>query len=162
VSASTNADLEAPRPNPASPVGFTDVRLTDRDVILVREPLANRFSNPQDGHYQAQFTAVSPVASFTFTRGWASSDYVIALGRTVRIFNTHLETSAAAPVQVQQGVEAAGIIGSSPYPVVALGDFNSAADGSTTPTYANLLGSGLRDVWGRRPAPYPRQDVLPG
>ena len=32
VSTSTNADAEAPRTNPASPTGFTDVRVTDRDV----------------------------------------------------------------------------------------------------------------------------------
>ena len=91
-------------------------------------------------------SVAGPVA---FTRGWASIDYAIA-GKTVRIFNTHLETrpvGAAPPVQVAQGAEALAIINASPYPVVALGDFNSAADGSTTPTYANLIDGGLEDAW---------------
>jgi endonuclease/exonuclease/phosphatase family metal-dependent hydrolase len=49
-------------------------------------------------------------------------------------------------VQVAQGVEAVARIAASPYPVIALGDFNSAADGSTTPTY-KLLTAVLTDAW---------------
>ena len=32
-------------------------------------------------------------------------------------------------------------------PTVLVGDFNSRADGSTTPTYANLLAAGFGDAW---------------
>jgi endonuclease/exonuclease/phosphatase family metal-dependent hydrolase len=32
-------------------------------------------------------------------------------------------------------------------PVVAIGDFNSRADGSGTPTYANLIAAGFQDAW---------------
>jgi endonuclease/exonuclease/phosphatase family metal-dependent hydrolase len=150
VSTSVNGDAEAPRRNAESPIGFTDVRLTDRDVILVRAAIADRFSNPQDGHYQAQFSVATVGGPLTFTRGWASIDYAIAPGRTVRVFDTHLETTgsaAAEDVQVAQGNEAVDLIDASPHPVIALGDFNSAADGSTTPTYANLIGAGFQDVW---------------
>src|SRR3954469_11343906 len=48
VSTSTNADAEAPRQGPN---GLIDLRITDRDVILVRTPLAGKFSNPQHGLY---------------------------------------------------------------------------------------------------------------
>ncbi|HVP01386.1 MAG TPA: endonuclease/exonuclease/phosphatase family protein [Solirubrobacteraceae bacterium] len=147
VSTSVNADVEAPRINPASPDGFTDVRLTDRDVILVRSSLASKFSNPQNGHYAVQFTVPTLGGPVTFTRGWTSVDYAIGGGRKIRVFETHLETEDVPPVQVAQGAEALGIINSSPYPVVALGDYNSAADGSTTPTYANLIAGGLTDEW---------------
>jgi endonuclease/exonuclease/phosphatase family metal-dependent hydrolase len=149
VSTSVNADVEAPRFNSAG--GFTDVRLTDRDVILVRTPLAGKFSNPRDGHYRAQLTLPSPGGPVTFTRGWTTIDYRHDARTRVRIFNTHLEVEEplpAAQVQVAQGVEALARIVLSPYPVIALGDFNSAADGSTTPTY-KLLTTVLTDTWTR-------------
>ena len=147
VSLSTNADVEAPRPNPASLDGYTDVRLTDRDVILVRSSLASKFSNAHDGHYATQFTVVTLGGPVSFTRGWTSIDYALGGGKTVRIFNSHLETEDVPPVQEAQGTEALGIINSSPYPVIALGDYNSAADGSNTDTYANLIAGGLKDAW---------------
>jgi endonuclease/exonuclease/phosphatase family metal-dependent hydrolase len=149
VSTSVNADVEAPRANPASPTTVTDVRLTDRDVILVRTPLAGKFSNPRDGHYRAQLTLPSAGGPVTFTRGWTTIDYRHDARTRVRIFNTHLEVEdplPAAQVQVAQGVEALARIVLSPYPVIALGDFNSAADGSTTPTY-KLLTTVLTDTW---------------
>jgi hypothetical protein len=40
------------------------------------------------------------------------------------------------------------MLATSPYPVIAVGDYNSAADGSTTPVYGALLGSGLTDAFG--------------
>jgi endonuclease/exonuclease/phosphatase family metal-dependent hydrolase len=148
VSTSTNADVEAPRLDPTSPNGFTDVRLTDRDVILVRAGLAGKTSNPLDGHYAAQLTLPSAGGPVTFTRGWASIDYRHDARTTVRVFDTHLEVEVppAGAVQVLQGAEALALITASPYPVVALGDFNSAADGSTTPTYAALTAV-LSDAW---------------
>lgn len=149
VSTSQNADVEAPRVNSASPNGFTDVRLTDHDVILVRAPLAPKFSNPADGRFATQLTIPSVGGPVTFTRGWTSIDYRQSAHTTVRVFNTHLEVEnppAAGMVQVAQGNELLALIGTSPHPVVALGDFNSAADGSTTPTYGNLTAL-LTDAW---------------
>jgi endonuclease/exonuclease/phosphatase family metal-dependent hydrolase len=147
VSTSINADAEAPRANAGG--GYTDVRLTDRDVILVRAPLAGKFSNPADGHYTAQLELPTAGGPITFTRGWASIDYRHDARRTVRIFDTHLEVespSAAAAVQEAQAAEFVGLVAASPYPVVALGDFNSAADESTTLSY-KLLTQVLTDAW---------------
>jgi endonuclease/exonuclease/phosphatase family metal-dependent hydrolase len=145
VATSSNIDAEAPRFDVTSPNGFTDVRVTDRDVILARADLVPSVSNPQDGHYAAQFTLLLGGRPVQFTRGWTSVDVTIEAG-TFRFFNTHLETAAVAPVQVLQGNEALGLINASPVPVVAVGDYNSAADGSTTPTYANLTAQ-LSDAW---------------
>jgi hypothetical protein len=39
------------------------------------------------------------------------------------------------------------MLNASPYPVVAVGDYNSATDGSATPTYGNLIAAGYTDVW---------------
>jgi endonuclease/exonuclease/phosphatase family metal-dependent hydrolase len=150
VATSTNADVEAPRFDPSSPSGVSDVRLTDRDVLLVRAPLAPDFGNARSGHYLAQFTVTNGTGTpVTFTRGWTSADYRPDARTRVRIFETHLEVEAppqAATIQVLQGVQARAMIAASPYPVIALGDFNSAADGSTTPTY-RILTAGPTDVW---------------
>jgi endonuclease/exonuclease/phosphatase family metal-dependent hydrolase len=144
-----NADAEAPRLDPSSANGLTDVRLTDRDALLVRAPLTGKFTDPRNGRYAAQFTVPSFRGPVSFTRGWTSMDYRHDARTTVRIFETHLEVESpprAAEVQIAQGGEALAIIAGSPYPVVVLGDFNSAANGSTTPTYANLTAA-LADAW---------------
>jgi endonuclease/exonuclease/phosphatase family metal-dependent hydrolase len=147
VSNSTNADAEAPRV--ADGGGFTDLRLTDRDVILVRAPLAPKFHDPAHGHYAAQLTLPAAAGPVTFTRGWASVDYRPDARTTVRIFDTHLEVEdppAAGAVQEAQAAEFLGLVAASRSPVLALGDFNSAADGSTTLTY-KLLTQVLTDAW---------------
>ena len=149
VSTSTNADAEAPRQGAN---GLVELRITDRDVILVRSPLAGKFSNPRHGHYAVQlsFTVLATGSAVTFTRGWASIDYRHDARTTVRILDTHLEVPVPAPPQSQpqlaQGAEFLGVVASSPYPVIALGDFNSAADGSGTLTYG-LLTAVLHDEW---------------
>lgn len=152
VSTSTNADVEAPYLDPAAPVNpavglpLSDIRLTDRDVILARAGVTT--SNPADGHYAAQLTVPTVTGQpVTFTRGWTSVDATVN-GASFRFFNTHLETESPAPaIQVAQGAEALAIVNTSPLPVIAVGDFNSDAGGSTTPTYANLIAGGLVDAW---------------
>jgi endonuclease/exonuclease/phosphatase family metal-dependent hydrolase len=145
VSTSTNADIEAPRLNSESPNGFTDVRITDRDVILVRTELANKFSGAESGHYRAQLTVPSAVGPITFTRGWASINYRHDANRMVKIIDTHLETEAGPTAQVAQGDQLLELVAESQNAVV-LGDINSAADGSQTPTYGNLVMK-LADAW---------------
>jgi endonuclease/exonuclease/phosphatase family metal-dependent hydrolase len=133
-----------------------DIRLTDRDAILVRRGV--KVTDPRAGLYAAR--AVYPffggAVLVPAPRAWTS---VVAKvhGRSFLFFNTHLETEQVPPVQVAQGLEAIAILGAQPLPVIAVGDFNSAADGSTTPTYANLLAAGLRDAW---PMARPRSEGL--
>ena len=68
-------------------------------------------------------------------------------GQPFRFVNTHLETEAFPAVQQAQAAEflAGPAKGGT---VIATGDFNSAADGSTTTSYAQLTAPGkLRDAW---------------
>jgi endonuclease/exonuclease/phosphatase family metal-dependent hydrolase len=152
VATSTNVDVEFPRRDPAT--GLVDLRLTDRDVLLVRADAADRFSDPENGHYTAQFSEPFLTGLVTSTRGWTSIDYRPDSTTTVRILNTHLEVGdpVTGTTQEQQGEEFLALVAESPHPVIALGDFNSPADGSTTPTYRDLTAV-LDDAWASaRPA----------
>ena len=124
-----------------------DIRLTDREVILVRDDVAT--SNPQTANFAVNVTlpiggATGPPV--TLLRGWASVDATL-FGQTVRFMSTHLETAGVEPVQMAQAGELLQLIGAAAVPVILVGDFNSAADGSTTATYATLTGGGLVDTW---------------
>jgi endonuclease/exonuclease/phosphatase family metal-dependent hydrolase len=146
MAASTNADLEVSRSGADD--GLVDVRITDRDVILVRADLADLVSSPLHGHYTAVRVLPSwpgPIASI---RGWASIDYSPERRTTVRILTTHLEVSGprAGRIQEQQAREAGALVAASPHPVIALGDFNTPVDGSGTDTYARLT-EVLDDAW---------------
>jgi endonuclease/exonuclease/phosphatase family metal-dependent hydrolase len=146
VATSTNADLEVARSDAATH-GLVDVRITDRDAILVRSDVAARVSNPLTGHYSAVRALPSWPGQIVSTRGWASIDYSPDRRATVRILTTHLEVRGprAGRIQEQQAREAVALIAASPHPVIALGDFNAAADGSTD-TYAHLT-EVLDDAW---------------
>lgn len=153
VATITNSDREVPR---STPTGLQDIRLTDQDVILARTDLpTRRFSvaNPRQGAFAARLTIPHPVlGSIPFTQGWTSVDATLG-GRTMRVVNTHLEALSPA-VQVRQGAELLAGPLDTDLPTVLLGDLNSAAGGvgavpgmSDTPTYANFLAAGFRDVW---------------
>ena len=64
--------------------------------------------------------------------------------------NTHLETETYPTVQEAQGREFLRGPAKAGGAVIATGDFNSAADGSQTPTYGILLAAGYRDLWSDR------------
>jgi endonuclease/exonuclease/phosphatase family metal-dependent hydrolase len=124
------------------------VALQDRDVILVRQDAAITWSNPRDGSYATQqffqppFPGTPPIS---FDRGWASID-VTAYGKKVRFVNTHLETEDFAAVQEAQAAEFLAGPARPTGAVIAVGDFNSAADGSTTTSYGQLTGA-YTDAW---------------
>lgn len=149
---STNFDVELPIVNFATG-GLDDIRLTDFDVILVRDDI--EWSNPQN----ANFAAALPldVAGTTILKpsGWASVD-VTFKGLPYRFVNTHLEPADIAPgvvvpelaaLQAAQIAELLTVVDPSPMPVIMVGDFNSDDDGSTTATYGDVLGAGFVDAW---------------
>ena len=142
----TGADLEFPYAGPSG--GLDDLRLTDRDAILVRSDLAGRVSNPRHGRYTAQLSEPFVTGPVESTRSWSSVDYRPDPLTTVRIFNTHLEVGdpGTGTIQERQGEELLAEIASSPYPVIALGDFNTPAEGSPTTTYRNVAAV-LHDAW---------------
>jgi hypothetical protein len=128
---------------------FADVRYTDRDMLLVR---ADRpFANPASGNFLARLTfPVGGAVPVEIVRGWVAADVRIA-GRWVRAVGAHLEveTGPFGLVQRLQGQELVAMLAAETRPVFLAGDFNSAADGSTTPTLADIVGAGYLDPWAR-------------
>ena len=123
------------------------VQLQDRDVILVNDDTPGlTWSNPKSGHYTAQEVINSPVGQLSFDRGWASIDARLKQ-QPFRFVNTHLETEEFPAVQQAQAAEflSGPAKGGT---IIATGDFNSAADGSTTTSYAQVTAPGkFRDAW---------------
>jgi endonuclease/exonuclease/phosphatase family metal-dependent hydrolase len=143
----TNTDVEVPRQIAASPAAYQDIRLTDRDVLLVRSDLpASRLavSNGRAAAFATQLSFPSPLlGSITILRSWASADVTLR-GETVRVVDTHLE-SLFDPINAAQGLELLRGPLSTSLPVVLVGDLNSAAPAGTT--YTELTGAGLTDAW---------------
>lgn len=127
------------------------VTLQDRDVILVNADTPGLdWSNPRDGSFTAQQTFQPPVGGpISFDRGWASVDGVYK-GKKFRFVNTHLEVEDSPLVQQAQAREFLAGPARGPA-VIATGDFNSAADGSTTTSYAQLTKAWFRDAWSVNP-----------
>jgi endonuclease/exonuclease/phosphatase family metal-dependent hydrolase len=124
------------------------VQLQDRDVILVNDDTPGLiWSNPKSGRYTAQQVINSPAAGpLSFDRGWASIDAKLK-HQPFRFVDTHLETEDFPAVQQAQAAEflAGPAKGGT---IIATGDFNSASDGSTTTSYAQLTAPGkFRDAW---------------
>ena len=116
-------------------------------MILVNDDTPGlTWSNPQSGRYATQEVVNSPVGSLSFDRGWASIDARLKQ-QPFRFVTTHLETEEFPAVQQAQAAEflkgpAKGGT------IIATGDFNSAADGSTTNSYAQVTAPGkFRDAW---------------
>jgi endonuclease/exonuclease/phosphatase family metal-dependent hydrolase len=66
----------------------------------------------------------------------------------VRVFDTHLEVSGprAGRIQERQADELLGMVTSSPFPVIVVGDFNSDLADPYTDTYERLTAV-LHDAW---------------
>lgn len=126
------------------------VQLEDRDVILVNDDTPGlTWSNPQSGRYATQQSIESPVGPLSFDRGWASIDARLKQ-QPFRFVDTHLETEESPLVQQTQAAEFLAGPGKGGT-IVATGDFNSAADGSTTTSYAQLTAPGkFRDSWNEK------------
>jgi endonuclease/exonuclease/phosphatase family metal-dependent hydrolase len=123
------------------------VQLDDRDVILVNDRTEGlEWSNPISGRYQEQARVPSPVGELSFDRGWVSIEGRLDR-QPFRFVNTHLETEDFPAVQQAQAAEFLAGPGKGGT-IIAVGDFNSASDGSTTTSYAQLTAPGkFRDAW---------------
>ncbi len=147
---SANADIgPVPLVYPCSSpvVGDCTVTLKDRDVILVNaERRGLWWYHPRSGTYQAQQSFTPPGAEpVSFKRGWVTIEGWLN-GRPFHFANTHLETEASPTVQQAQATEFLDGPALGRGADVATGDFNSAADGSTTTSYAQLT-KVFTDAW---------------
>lgn len=149
--ASMSQDLDVEVPLSTGPGTFDDLRLTDRDVILVRSDLPPgylRATNPQHDNYAA---ALPLPIGITVLRGWCSIDLQVR-GREIRVINTHLEEALPEPLPDIQGFQAFELLAgpaNTDLPVVLAGDFNSDAYGNYGPSVYPLLTSvgGFSDAW---------------
>lgn len=126
------------------------VLFEDRDVVLVNDDRRGLYTwGARSGRYTAQQVLTTPVGSLSFDRGWASVQGSL-WGHRFRFVNTHLETEDFPAVQEAQAAEFLAGPARARGTVIAVGDFNSAADGSTTSSYAALT-SRFRDAWSIHP-----------
>jgi endonuclease/exonuclease/phosphatase family metal-dependent hydrolase len=131
-------DAELPSGNPPS----MDIRLTVRDGLLVRQAKNLKVLSV----HKVQYATTTPLlAGIVAKRGFIYADVSLD-GHRFRVATTHLESFDNAS-QVAQGQELGQLLGSGRLPTILLGDLNSRADGSGTPTHANLLALGFVDAW---------------
>jgi endonuclease/exonuclease/phosphatase family metal-dependent hydrolase len=148
--ASQVADSDVEVPMLTGDFPFDDVRITDRDVILVRldlPPGQLSVSNPKNGNFAA---AIPLPFGPSILRGWCSIDVQLR-GRSFRFINTHLEDVLPTGLPDFQGMQAAELLflaDNTSLPVVLAGDFNADGNGVYgRSTYELLIRSGLVDAW---------------
>lgn len=130
------------------PLGLFDVRLTDRDAILVRTDVpASQLEvvGEQHGRFEAALELPILGQPLRLDRTWNAID-VRVRNRTLRIVNTHLE--AFDPGEVVRDAQARELLAgplATELPVVLLGDINSHADGGVA--YGTLTEAGFADAW---------------
>jgi endonuclease/exonuclease/phosphatase family metal-dependent hydrolase len=87
-----------------------------------------------------------PPVFLSFNRGWASIDASFR-GAKFRFVVSHLEVADFRTTQEDQARELVDGPLKTPLPVVLVGDFNSAADGSSTSSYNILVRAFFVDAW---------------
>jgi endonuclease/exonuclease/phosphatase family metal-dependent hydrolase len=138
-----NIDIEMPMITDPITFSFTDVRLTDYDVILAR-------SDVVIDHVESQnFAASFEVFGSQIKRGYIAVNADID-GKTYRFVSTHLEPVETGDgiIQQYQAGELVGLLSSESKPLILVGDFNS--DAPTGSTYGLLIGNGYQDAWAGR------------
>lgn len=126
----TNADLEFP-----GRVGdeAVDVRVTDRDVLLVREAADIAVIEVRTGAYDASLTLpIGGGRTVEVPRGYAGADLDVRGGRVAAV-TTHLE-AALEGVRRAQADELRPLAASLSPPAVVLGDLNSGPRRPATQT----------------------------
>ena len=146
-------DFEAP-----TALGY-DVRVTQRDVILVRKASKLKVRKTFRGQFTNHFDPQTPVGVARQLRGWVGVDGTLARKR-FRFVSTHLEaySPAIADQQMQQLLSKSGPLGSKKRKSILVGDYNSAPgananDRGTTRTdnaYDSAIKAGFRNDLPRR------------
>jgi len=144
VAISTGFDVELPCVRSLDPLELEDIRLTEREVILVkaeRHP-ALKLSNVEEKSFETNLD----LGFVVVRRGWAAVDVKVH-GERFRFITTHLEADDA-PVRLVQSNELLLGPANTRLPVILLGDFNSnALADDTSAAYFNLVSAGFRDSW---------------
>ncbi|MGZ5089928.1 MAG: endonuclease/exonuclease/phosphatase family protein [Burkholderiales bacterium] len=118
------------------------VTLTDRDVILRRSDVT--VTGTKSATFVNDVSLPFAGGTFIFNRGYVAVDALVG-GIPFRFVSTHLDELRTPLQALQLGEILTG--NSDAQRLIVVGDFNSPADGSGTPTYAKALSAGLGDVW---------------
>jgi len=136
-------DIEAPG---LISTGLVDIRLTDRDVILARADRDFTLSNSNGAQFAAKLPLTTPFGPISIPHSWVSVDITFDNGDKARIVSTHLEPLSP----IIQGLQADELLngpGNTHLPVALIGDFNSNADETGSPTYTKLKNEDFIDAW---------------
>ena len=136
-------DIEAPG---LISTGIVDIRLTDRDVILARADRDFTLSNSNGAQFAAKLPLTTPFGPISIPRSWVSVDITFDNGDKARVVSTHLEPLSP----IIQGLQADELLngpGNTHLPVALIGDFNSNADETGSPTYTKLKNADFIDAW---------------
>jgi endonuclease/exonuclease/phosphatase family metal-dependent hydrolase len=129
-----------------------DVRMSDRDVILVRQGITT--ANPTNHAFKTEVPLnLGTKIPLRIRRGYQTVEVQLD-GARFTFVNSHLEVGAG-PLKVfqeQQANDLAAALAAVPGTVIVVGDFNSPADRPDTMSY-KVLTTALTDPW---------KDVRPG
>jgi endonuclease/exonuclease/phosphatase family metal-dependent hydrolase len=122
------SDVEAPaftgNPYAGTAVAAEDVRLTDRDVILVRSEAGIRVEESGGSNFSRRFEVRLGDTTFPFVRGYAWADIALGSAR-IRFITTHLESQSARLARAQAEELLNGPAGNTRLPTVIACDCNS-------------------------------------
>lgn len=145
VATATNMDIELPN---ALPIGaYSDIRLTDRDVMLARvdQPASQlKISNAQAGEFPTALPFSVGGVTIDVPRGWTSVDAKVR-GKSYHVVEAHTETFLL-DIQLAQTQELLDGAAKSALPTVVMGDFNSNAN-VPEPGYQMFIDDGFSDAW---------------
>jgi endonuclease/exonuclease/phosphatase family metal-dependent hydrolase len=144
-----------------SSLGF-NVRLTDRDAILMRTDAGITTTGTASQHFPTPRTTSTPIGTLVTPGGYVSIDAIVR-GLAMRFVSVHLDPACSATqcdpiglaIQLQQTNELLQLAGNTTLPLVLVGDFNTAADEPSHPShviYEALINAGLTDAWKRNSA----------
>lgn len=156
-----NADVELPMFVGQTPEGapiLDDVRVIDRDVILVRNDV--KYWNTLARNYTVNVSMPMGDLSLELTRGFTALDAQVK-NVVYRFVNTHLEVAggpddAFSAVQAAQMQELLTLLAYEQKPVILVGDLNSDPDdgplqsetyGMIYPAYLQAVSAGYLDIW---------------
>src|SRR4051794_33076305 len=144
----TEADFEVPTSQ-----NF-DIRLTMRDVILVRTGQAAKVKVRKafKGHYKRNLEVTIPVGKIVSQRGWTAVDATSG-GTSFRFVNTHLEAYGGEVRDKQAKELLAGPLASRKRGIILVGDLNSAATdtGAEGLAYRSIRKAGFVDAFKKAP-----------
>jgi endonuclease/exonuclease/phosphatase family metal-dependent hydrolase len=145
--ATVNELTDAEMPAGTDPAMLFDVRMTDRDVILVRRglqvasPVTKRF----DTFLPLRIGGENGV-KVNLVRGYSAIEATVE-GAKFTFVDSHLEVGGPATiVQQAQAAELVRALAALPGNLIVAGDFNSNADNTGTTSYKQLTGT-LKDAW---------------